>query len=128
MQGKVDKHTNPDSQFVRSHGAKHRVPKKFSRNNPTRRQGPRVRTLEHTLPEEISLDEEDKNEADVSSQSDNDEDYQPHVFGNGEICDEPDDIVPPALQPAIPECSYACQEKTWKESEIYEHHSSRIFQ
>ena len=34
MQGEVDKHTHPDSQFVPSHAAKHRVPKKFSTKNP----------------------------------------------------------------------------------------------
>ena len=34
MQGEVDKHTDPDSQFVPSHAAKHRVPKKFSTKNP----------------------------------------------------------------------------------------------
>ena len=29
MQGEVDKHMNPDSQFLPSHAAKHRVPKKI---------------------------------------------------------------------------------------------------
>ena len=52
----------------------------------------------------MSLEEEDENEADISSQSDNDEDYHPHLVGNGETSDEPDDIVPPAPEPAIPEC------------------------
>ena len=37
MQGEVDKHTHPDSQFVPSRAAKHRVPKKFSRKNPTQK-------------------------------------------------------------------------------------------
>ena len=48
------------------------------------------------------MDEEDENEADISSQSDNNEDYHPHLVGNGETSDEPDDIVPPAPEPAIP--------------------------
>ena len=104
MQGKVDKHMDPDSQFVPSCAAKDRVPKKFSTKNPMQKYknqgGP---TQECTLPEEVSLDEEDENEADISSQSDNDEDYHPHLVGNGETSDEPDDIVPPAPEPAIPE-------------------------
>ena len=50
----------------------------------------------------MSLDEEDENEADISSQSDNNEDYHPHLVGNSETSDEPDDIVPPAPEPAIP--------------------------
>ena len=50
------------------------------------------------------MEEEDENEADVSSQSDNDEDYHPNDVRNGETSDKPDDIVPPSAQPAIPEC------------------------
>ena len=104
MQGEVDKHTHPDSQFVPSRAAKHRVPKKFSTKNLMQKYKDRgVPTQEHTLPEEVSLDEEDENEADVSSQSDNDEDYHPNDVRNGETSDEPDDIVPPSAQPAIPE-------------------------
>ena len=105
MQGEVDKHTHPDSQFIPSRAAKHRVPKTFSRKNPTQKYKDRgVPTQERTLrPEEISLDEEDENEANISSQSDNDEDYQPHAVGNGDTTDEPDDIVPPCPEPLIPE-------------------------
>ena len=50
------------------------------------------------------MDEEDENEADISSQSDNDDDYHPHLVGNGDTSDEPDDIVPPAPEPDIPQC------------------------
>ena len=60
-------------------------------------------TQERTLPEEVSLDEEDENKADISSQSDNDEDYHPHLVGNGDTSDEPDDRVPPAPEPDIPQ-------------------------
>ena len=60
-------------------------------------------TQERNLPEEVSLDEEDENEADISSQSDNDDDYHPHLVGNGDTSDEPDDIVPPAPEPDIPQ-------------------------
>ena len=49
------------------------------------------------------MDEEDKNEADISSQSDNDDDYHPHLVGNSDTSDEPDDIVPPAPEPDIPQ-------------------------
>ena len=105
MQGEVNKHTDPDSQFVPSRAAKHRVPKKFSTKNPMQKYKNRgVPTEECTILEEVSLDEEDENEADISSQSDNNEDYHPHLVGNGETSDEPDDIVPPAPEPAIPEC------------------------
>ena len=128
MQGEVDKHMHPDCQFVPSHAAKHRVLKKFSTKNPMQKYKNRgLATQERNLPEEVSLDEEDENEADISSQSDNDDDYHPHLVGNGDTSDEPDDIVPPAPEPDIPQRSYACQEKTWKESKIYEHDSSRIF-
>ena len=105
IQGEVDKHMHPDSQFVPSRAAKHRVPKKFSRKNPMQKyknQG--LATQERNLPEEVSLDEEDENEADISSQSDNDDDYHPHLVGNGDTSDEPDDIVPPAPEPDIPQC------------------------
>ena len=106
MQGEVDKHTHPDSQFVPSRAAKHRVLKTFSRKNPTQKYKDRgIPTQERTLrPEEISLDEEDENEADISSQSDNDEDYQPHAVGNGDTTDKPDDVIPPCPEPLIPEC------------------------
>ena len=78
MQGEVDKHTHPDSQFVPSRAAKHRVPKKFSTKNPTQKyKNWGLATQESNLPEEVSLDEEDENEADISSQSDNDDDYHP---------------------------------------------------
>ena len=88
-----------------SRAAKHRVPKKFSTKNPTQKYKNRgVPTQECILPEEVSLDEEDENEADISSQSDKDEDYHPHLVGNGDTSDEPDDIVPPAPEPSIPEC------------------------
>ena len=51
MQGEVDKHTHPDSQFVPSHAAKHRVPKKFSTKNPTQKYKNRgLATQEHNLP------------------------------------------------------------------------------
>ena len=50
------------------------------------------------------MDEEDENEADISSQSDNNEDYHPHLVGNGDTSDEADDIVPPAPEPGIPQC------------------------
>ena len=105
MQGEVNKHTHPDSQFVPSRAAKHRVPKTFSRKNPMQKYKDRgVPTQERTLrPEEISLDE-DENEANISSQSDNDEDYQPHAVGNGDTTDEPDNIVSPCPEPLIPEC------------------------
>ena len=67
MQGKVNKHTDPDAQFVPSSAAKHRVPKKFSNKNPTQKyKDQQVRTLEPTRLEEISSDEEDENKADVS--------------------------------------------------------------
>ena len=103
MQGEVDKHTHPNSQFVASRAAKHRVPKKFSTKNPMQKYKDRgLSTQEHTLPEEVSLDEEDENEADISSQSDNDEDYHPYLVGNGDTSDEADDIVPPAPEPDIP--------------------------
>ena len=103
MQGEVDKHTHPNSQFVPSHAAKHRVPKKFSRKNPTQKyKNWGLATQECNLPEEVSLDEEDENEADISSQSDNDDNYHPHLVGNGDTSDEPDDIVPPAPEPDIP--------------------------
>ena len=97
MQGEVDKHTHPDSQFVPSCAAKHRVPKKFSRKNPMQKYKNRgLATQEHYLPEEVSLDEEDENEADISSQSDNDDDYHPHLVGNGDTSDEPQCRVMPA--------------------------------
>ena len=105
MQGEVDKHMHPNSQFVPSCAAKHRVPKKFSTKNPMQKYKDRgLSTQEHTLPEEVSLDEEDESEADISSQSDNDEDYHPHLVGNGDTSDEADDIVPPAPEPDIPQC------------------------
>ena len=67
MQGKVDKHTDPDAQFVPSSAAKHRVPNKFSKKNPTQKyKDQQVGTLEPTRPEEISSDEVDENKADVS--------------------------------------------------------------
>ena len=49
------------------------------------------------------MDEEDENEADISSQSDNNEDYHHHLVGNGDTSDEADDIVPPAPEPDIPQ-------------------------
>ena len=74
------------------------------------------------------MDEEDENEADISSQSDNDEDYHPHLVGNGDTSDEADDIVPPAPEPDIPQRRVMpASKKKWKESKIYEHDSSRIF-
>ena len=83
MQGEVDKHTNPDSQFQPSCAAKHRVPKKFSTKNPMQNyKNPGLPIQERTLPEEVPLDEEDENEADISSQSDHDDDYHPHLVGN----------------------------------------------
>ena len=64
-----DKHTHPDSHFVPSRAAKHRVLKKFSRKNPMQKYKNRgLATQECNLPEEVSLDEEDENEADISSQ------------------------------------------------------------
>ena len=59
MQGEVDRHTHPNSQFVPSRAAKHRVPKKFSTKNPMQKYKDRgLSTQERTLPEEVSLDEE----------------------------------------------------------------------
>ena len=105
MQGEVDEHNDPDAQFVPSHAAKHRVPKTFSTKNPTQKYKDRqVCNLEPTRPEEISFNEKDDHEADVSSQSENDEDYQPDANLNGETSDEPDDVVPLAPEPVIPEC------------------------
>ena len=63
MQGEIDKHVHSDSQFVPSRAAKHRVPKKFSTKNPMQKYKDRgLSTQERTLPEEVSLDEEDENE------------------------------------------------------------------
>ena len=129
MQGEVDKHTHADSQFVPSCAAKHRVPKKFATKNPMQKYKDRgLSTQERTLPEEVSLDEEDENKADISSQSDNDEDYHPHLVGNGDTSDEADHTVPPAPKPDIPQRRVMpARKKTQKESKIYEHDSSRIF-
>ena len=61
MQGEVDKHMHPESQFVPSHAAKHRVLKKFSTKNPMQKyKNWALATQERNLPEEVSLDEEDE--------------------------------------------------------------------